>query len=487
MKTSTQKIRLSADGIRGIALQWPLNYEGVFRIGYALGLYLKEHYQTPTVVMGRDTRPSGRALSEQLQLGLAVHGVQIHDMGIMTTPGVSCLTRDKKKHLGIVVSASHSVAKYNGIKWVGPDGWRLTADTEKEIIRLLDSCDYDYEKLLKTTIRTQIDASSFAEEYISAQVQLCGLSSLKGLRIVLDCANGAASRVAPAIFKRFNADVIALNASLVDGERINEQSGSELARISPQDLTAIVRRYDADYGFAFDGDGDRLVAVDNDNNVFNGDDFLFVLASYYKSQGVLRGNTIVTTSMANTGLGSALKGEVAVVLTLNGDKHLEQKMKEDNYYLGAEQIGNVIFNDGYHAAADSLYAALALIRATYEEGRTLFQAVSGFDKHPQVLATIFFADEEPLWETTTMPIKLQAELQRQIQVSMQSLGEGARIITWRSTTEPEKFNVMIEGRKFSSLASVRQQANAICRTIQQNTRSATQEPLILNLSARHCM
>jgi phosphoglucosamine mutase len=482
-----EPIEFSADGIRGIAGEWPLTPDGTYRIGYALGRFLKRRYPQvlqPLTVMGRDTRPSGRKIVEALKKGLLAHDVKIVDLGVMTTPGVAFICKDQKAQLGIIITASHNPAQYNGIKLVDEDGRRLSEVAEQEIMALVDSAHIEGYTFSASKTEHGSGASRLIECYIREQIRLCGIDSLMGLTIFVDCANGATARVAPKVFKRLKAQVISINDKLNNGKKINAGCGSEYARENPQSFVLSIQKHNADYGFAFDGDGDRLVIADADGNVYNGDDFLYILATYEQRCETKHKFSVVTTAMANTGLANSLnRHNIDVVFTDNGDKNLERKMQEIGDCIGAEQAGNVIVKDGKHAAADSLYAALMLLRATQYSDRSMEQLVSDFQKHPQILATVRFTGDEPNWKTNDMPVRLAAAFEKQRQSSLEMLGKGARIIAWRSTTEPEKFNVMIEGGSIDSIDLVREQAVAICETVTDNSQSY-EKPTIIDLSSR---
>jgi phosphoglucosamine mutase len=224
----------------------------------------------------------------------------------------------------------------------------------------------------------QTDGQHLIELYIYDHVRRCPAQSLEGLKVVLDCANGAASRVAPEAFKRLGAEVVVINDA-IDGRSIGHQCGSEYTRESPQDLVKVVRHHRAEYGFAFDGDGDRLVVVDSEERLFDGNDLLFVLAMYFRSQGLLRGDAVVTNDVANRGLEEALsRAGARVIYTSKGNKNLEAAMWGGDYLLGGEPGGNIVINDGHHTAADAVYTALVLggvlVRKARKEMATRYES-----------------------------------------------------------------------------------------------------------------
>jgi len=426
-------------------------------------------------MIGRDTRPSGNVLASSLKAGLLSQGVDVIDLGIATTPGVAYLTKRQHANLGVIVSASHNPPEYNGIKLVGPDGLRLRRE-EEEIEGLINEVIAE-EAESDTNPGQQFDGQHLIELYTRDQVRLCPFKSLKSLKLVLDCANGAVSRVAAEVFTRLGAETIAVNNDLV-GHNINDRCGSEHARQFPQDLIEAVRHHSAAYGLAFDGDGDRLVIVDADGRMYNGDDILFILATHFHSLGKLRGNAVVTTRMANTGLKEALCIQgIRTVYTEHGDKHLEAEIWSKNYLLGSEQVGNVIINNGYHAAADSLYGALILGGIVCDQGARLYELVTPLRKYPQVLASVRLARTPPLEQI----ILLQEQKDR----SLALLGEGARVLIWYSSTEPGLFKAMVEGGKGDTLEEVRNEALVICKTIEHATGVEAKGLAVLDLSSRN--
>jgi phosphoglucosamine mutase len=327
------KIQFGTNGIRQIAGKWPLMPQAMIGIGQALGSFLLERAEHPVVVMGRDTRPSGTILASSLGSGLISLGIDVIDLGVMTTPGVAYLTRRLSADLGVIVSASHNPVEYNGIKLVGQNGLRLQREDEIEIESLINRITAEGAKQGATSGQ-QTNGQHLIELYIQDHVQRCPAESLEGLKVVLDCANGAASRVAPEAFAQLGAEVIVVNDD-VAGSNINYLGGSEYVRRCPEELTRIIRQHGAACGFAFDGDGDRLVIVDSDGCVFNGDDILWVLAIHFHSQGLLRGNTIVSTHMANAGLEVALACVgIRLIRTGKGDKCIEAEMWRGDYLLG---------------------------------------------------------------------------------------------------------------------------------------------------------
>ncbi|MEJ5198453.1 MAG: phosphoglucosamine mutase, partial [Anaerolineae bacterium] len=319
------EIQFGADGIRGIVGYWPFDERGPTIIGRALGQYLTAFSPQPQVVLGRDTRASGREIVAGLTTGLRETGVHVLDVGIMTTPGVAYLTRHTQADLGISVSASHNPPQYNGIKLVDYYGLRLKREDEMAIEKLVaEPAGAEWYPVIVSGQWT--DASHLQELYLQDHAPRVRAHPLQGFRVVLDCAHGAATAIAPEAFRRLGAEVIAVHAD-VDGNHINVEAGSEHVRRHPEDLIRSVREHNATYGFAFDGDGDRLAVVDAQGHLFTGDDLLFALAVYFHAHGQLQGNTVVTTETMNRGLDAALAHfGIRVIRVGKGDKAIEEAM-----------------------------------------------------------------------------------------------------------------------------------------------------------------
>ena len=424
----------------------------------ALGRFLSARSDHPVVIVGRDTRSSGWSLAAVLQAGMLREGIDVIDLGVMTTPGVAYLTRCQAVDLGVVVSASHNPPEYNGIKVVGPDGLRLQREDEIEIESLIDKCVSD-SPAGGARAGEQIDGRHLLELYVQDHVQRLQVESLRSLRIVLDCAHGAAARVAPQVFRRLGAQVSVANHDS-GGKSINQGAGSEFVRQHPASLAQMVRRSDAVCGFAFDGDGDRLVVVDADGAVYDGDDILFALAGVFDRRGLLRGRTVVTSHAANRGLDSALAGlGINLVRAGKGDKAIEAAMWRGDYFLGGEQFGNIIINDGFHTSADAVLTALSLSAILLDGKPSFSEMVGPLLKRPQVVASVRF--------DATRSLELPLTLQRQRSLSEATLGDDCRIVTWNSSTEPGLFRAMVEGGADSLLVDVRREAISLCRAFQE--------------------
>jgi phosphoglucosamine mutase len=463
------KVEFGPDGIRDIAghgLLTPLN---IVHIGQALGQFVCRRSEHPIVVIGRDTRPTGRELLDCLIAGLTGQGIDVIDLGVMTTPGVAFLARLQQADLGVSVSASHNPLEYNGIKVIGPKGLRLQREEEIEIETLC--AEFPARAAECADIPGEvIQGQHLIEVYIQDHILRCPVKSLAGLKVVLDCANGAAARVAPEVFRRLGASVTAINDA-IDKMNINYRCGSEHARNHPEEIARMVQVHSAEYGFAFDGDGDRLTIVDARGQVFDGNDFLYMLAVYFNSKNMLRDYTIVTTELINGGLVETLEQMgIQTVFTSKGDKNLEAAMWGGDYSLGSEPGGNVIINDGHHTAADAVYAALVLGGViVYNQPMNLAEIVAPLRKRPQAVLTLHL----PI-----TPI-LDEDMRETIRRTQSELGDGGRILYWSSATEPGAFRVMVEGGATCTQAKVASVAHAICEMI----RMAVEQTNGMNSSA----
>lgn len=454
------RVEFGADGIRGVAGEGPFHPAIAVRIGQALGRFVcKRASDNPSVVIGRDTRPSGTNLVHCLAAGLTAQCVNVIDLGVMTTPGVAYLVRRQKADLGVIVTASHNPLEFNGIKLIGPNGLRFQREEEIEIESLIDeflnsAVEYG------PTLGQQTDGQNLIELYLQSHVERCPAETLECLKVVLDCADGAASRVAPETFRRLGAETIVVNDA-VERKSINHQCGSEYARKYPRRFVEILRQHGAAYGFAFDGDGDRLAVVDSKGRLFDGHDLLFVLAMHFRSLKLLRGNAVVTIHQANRGLEEALnQAGIEIIYTNNGDRYLEAAMWGGDYLLGGEPGGNIIINDGHHTAADAIYTALILGGILVRNRNVaLSELTTPLQKRPQVNTSLKIP--------TMLTLEQRAVLQEKIQHMEVELGEDSRIRVWDSSTEPGVVRVMVEGSRKSRPEDITQMADVICQTIQQ--------------------
>jgi phosphoglucosamine mutase len=419
------------DGIRGVANEEPLTAELAHRIGRELAATLAEerHESRPRVVIGRDTRRSGALLEAAMVSGLLSAGADCYAVGVLPTPGIAALTRALDAHGGIVLSASHNPFQDNGIKLFSAEGSKFPDAWEGLIEARLDGP--DRAPRARGADIGRLVSYDRAERYYIDLLCRCFPLDLAGMTVALDCAHGATYRVAPRVFRRLGARVVALGAR-PDGTNINAGSGA----LHPERLARHVSRVGAAAGFAFDGDGDRLIAVDAGGVVRDGDHALAIVGRHLAAQGRLKGNVVVTTVMANLGLDQALgEAGIRVVKTQVGDRYVHEEMQRLGANLGGEQSGHLLFLD--HApTGDGILSALALLAVMRETGATLAELAGCLTKYPQVLINVAVRSKPPI---DSLP-----GLGEQVRAFEQEMDGRGRILVRYSGTEPLA-RVMIEG------------------------------------------
>ncbi len=383
------------DGIRGVVGEWPLVPEFFLKLGQAAGKVLKTQ-PNASVIIGRDTRQSSIMLQNALSAGLLSSGMNVIDVGVIPTSAVSWLVSRLNTEAGVVISASHNPVRENGIKFFNTAGQKLSENVENEIEQLL--LDEHFKPAPAQNIGRMVDGSFCQELYALDLLKEHPAGLLKELVIVVDCANGAASRVAPDIFQRAGARVIAINAS-PSGFNINVEGGSEHVRRFPESLGEIIRQHHANFGVAFDGDADRVVFVDEDGILIDGDHILGFLSRYLDQHGALLGRSVVATTMRNNGLKLFIESAGLVLHeTPVGDKYVSDKLMQlwgensepGKIGLGGEQAGHIILLDQDHITGDGIRAALFVLNAYLESGNTtLAEFASGVGKTPQIIASAY--------------------------------------------------------------------------------------------------
>jgi len=455
------KLPISADGMRGIAYSWPLNKQGCVSLGMAIGEYLNGLDAKSSVMIARDTRPSSPNLYSFLRHGLFLKGIDVQDLNIITTPALAYLTKNGPSCLGIMVTASHNPVEFNGIKIIDANGKRASDTLISMIEKHLNTLDATFDNYSENIGWASTNNDEFLKRYIKDQIVQSNLKSLRGLNLVIDCANGATSHLIPNAFGELGANIHVVNQYEGTNE-INLRSGTEYFRQRPFEFAKIITDNDADYGVSFDGDGDRLLIIDRAANIYNGDDFLYVLGVALSEAGRLNKNTVVTTHMANSGLISSLRTRhIKVLKTRNGDKYLEDEIGNNNYCLGGEQFGNIIIHDDYHIAADPFYALLHLLKLMMIS--PLSDLVKSFKKWPQALIRLKF-DE----------MNLNSKLEEHIEMATKNLGTGSRIQYWQSSTEPGLYNIMVEGPPDVNYGTILKEARVLCEKISNESISEIQ-------------
>jgi phosphoglucosamine mutase len=455
------------DGIRGVAGQYPLDRRTIERIAYSLAIELtRRSGHAPRLVIGRDTRESGEWIEAALARGLQAARAGARFAGVITTPGVAYLTRALGADAGLVISASHNSYEDNGIKVFSPSGKKLDDEAEQAIERSLgaqaslpawapamtdwpkqagrDAC--APREFSDDEIETD---ASLVEKYLTfLRCEVGAGVSLKGLRIVIDCANGAAYELAPKLFAALGADLVVINAD-PNGKNINLDCGS----LHPEKLRRSVIEQKADLGLAFDGDADRLLMVDERGDLVDGDQVLFIMADYMASKGRLSGGRVVATVMSNLGLELALADRgVTLARTAVGDKYVLDELLKGGGSLGGEQSGHIIFPE-ISLAGDGMITALEVLRAVAERNIALSALAAAYTRYPQVTVNVRVSHKPPF--DAIPPIMEAINM-----IEREMAGKGRLIVRYSGTENLAR--VMIEGQ---DEATIRNQAESIAQVI----------------------
>ena len=432
------------DGIRGKAGEPPLDKPTAFALGSALGNWAKGQSSDPKVLLGMDTRESGPWLAEAVAAGLVSCGVEPHFAGLLTTPGVAYNTKHGPYVAGVMISASHNPYADNGLKVFDHSGFKLPdaqeLALEAEILRIRENA-----VVPPLTLPLHEELADHYLEYLSSTFP----HTLAGLRIVVDCAHGAASYLAPRLFTQLGATVITI-ANQPDGRNINAGVGA----LHTEFLREAVLSHKADLGIAFDGDADRALFKTSTGIRVDGDAVLLICARYLKAQGRLNGNIVVATVMSNLGLEIALRHEgITLDRAAVGDKYVQEEMIRSGAVLGGEQSGHVIFPQ-YATTGDGMLTALRLLEAVVTTGKSLDQLCEGFEVFPQLLVNVRIARK--------MPIEFIPAVQAKIAACERAFAGNGRVLVRFSGTEPLA-RVMVEG---DDLEKVHHHAHAIAATLE---------------------
>ncbi|UXU57893.1 phosphoglucosamine mutase [Staphylococcus agnetis] len=420
------------DGVRGVANQ-ELTPELAFKLGRYGGYVLahNQHKDHPRVLVGKDTRVSGEMLENALIAGLVSIGAEVMRLGVISTPGVAYLTREMGAELGVMISASHNPVADNGIKFFGSDGFKLSDDQENEIEALLDQ---DHPDLPRPTGNQIVHTSDYfegAQKYLSYLKSTVDVN-LEGLKIALDGAHGSTASLAPFLFGDLEADTVTMGCN-PDGYNINDGVGST----HPEALSEKVRETEADFGLAFDGDGDRLIAVDEYGNIVDGDQIMFIIGQEMAKNHELNDNMIVSTVMSNLGFYKALENEgIASNKTKVGDRYVVEEMRRGNYNLGGEQSGHIVMMD-YNTTGDGLLTGIQLAAVVKRSGKSLSELAAQMKKYPQSLVNVRVSDKHGVEQNADVKAVMQ-------EVESEMNGEG-RILVRPSGTEP-LVRVMVEAK-----------------------------------------
>ena len=418
------------DGIRGLANASPMTSEVALRVGMAAGKLFTNGDYRHRVVIGKDTRLSGYMIESALVSGFTAVGMDVFQLGPMPTPAVAMLTRSLRADLGVMISASHNPYADNGIKLFGPDGYKLSDDTESEIESLMGQRS---EFLLADpeAIGRAKRIDSAQERYIEfAKRTLPRKVRFDGLRVVVDCANGSAYNVAPAALWELGAEVVSIGVD-PNGYNINKDCGST----SPSALCKKVREVRADIGIALDGDADRVLIADEKGRLIDGDQLMAAIAESWQTRGRLAGGGVVATVMSNLGLERFLEGlGLSLVRTPVGDRYVVEHMRKHGYNIGGEQSGHIVLSD-YATTGDGLVSALQILGIVTSKGKPVSEVCGQFEALPQVLKSVRFKKGQPLDDQKVLKV---------IDESKGRLGGAGRLVIRPSGTEPV-IRVMAEG------------------------------------------
>ena len=415
------------DGIRGIAGE-SLTADLSFKVGKALGKLLTEKKEHPKVVIGRDTRISCDMIEQALTAGLTSTGVNVMTVGTIPTPAIAYLTKTIETDSGIMISASHNPYQDNGIKIFGPDGFKLTDEQELEIESLIDNSEQiknaSFEKIGKL-----YGGSELSQKYVQHIKQSIS-GDLSNIKIALDCANGATTGVAPYIFGDLEADIETIGCQ-PNGININDNVGS--TKIDT--ISAFVKENNVDVGFAFDGDGDRVLAVDANGNIVDGDKIMFILAKHLKEHGELKDNMVVSTVMSNIGFYKAIEENgLQSVKTAVGDRYVVEEVRKNDYSLGGEQSGHIVLMN-YATTGDGILTAVKLANIIKTSGKSLEELASEVSIYPQKLVNIKVIDKKTAME--------DSEILSECEKVEKELEGNGRILLRASGTE-NLIRVMVE-------------------------------------------
>ena len=451
---SQQKL-FGTDGIRGIANRYPMTAEIALQVGRAVAYYFRGRGgrvdKKSVILIGKDTRRSSYMIEQALAAGVTSQGAQALLVGPMPTPGVAFLTTSMRADAGIMVSASHNTYEYNGIKLFGHDGYKLPDEVEAEMERLILSQELvDNLPTGAMLGRAKRIEDAMGRYVVHAKAAFPQNIDLRGMRIILDCANGAAYKFAPLVFEELGAEVVVL-ANSPDGTNINRDCGA----LHPELMASYVQRYRADIGIALDGDADRVILADDRGEVVDGDQVMALLAIDLNERGLLAKSTLVATPMSNMGLEIALKKKgIQTVYAGIGDRSVVDLMRKQSYNLGGEQSGHIIFTD-HGSTGDGVIAALSVLGLLKRSGQPLSQIRNVMSVVPQVLKNVR-VNQKPALET--VPV-----IHEHIQKVKAKLGDSGRLLVRYSGTEP-LCRVMIEGEDNTLIHSL---ADDLVSTIQK--------------------
>jgi phosphoglucosamine mutase len=443
----TRKL-FGTDGIRGTANREPITAETALAVAKAAGRQFLRGDHRHTVVIGKDTRLSGYMLEPAMTAGFVSVGMDVVLLGPLPTPAVGMLTRSMRADLGVVISASHNPYEDNGIKLFGPDGYKLSDEVEKEIEARIDNGGCEVAPPHQLGRAQRLDESGHGRyiEFVKSSFPR-GLR-LDGLKVVIDCANGAAYRVAPRVLYELGAEVVPIGV-YPDGFNINQRCGAT----DPERMQEAVVTHKADFGIALDGDADRAILADEKGKVIDGDQVMALIARSWLQEGRLAGGAVVATVMSNLGLERLLNElGLGLVRTPVGDRYVVEQMRAGGYNVGGEQSGHIVLSD-FATTGDGLIAALQVLAVVVQAGKPASEVTRLFEPVPQLLRNVRFDGGQPLDD---------AQVQAAIRAGEERLGKGGRLVIRKSGTEP-LIRVMAEGDDEALVGAV---VGEICQAIE---------------------
>ena len=437
------------DGVRGLANVYPMSPDMVLRLGQAIGIYFGTRQNKARILIGKDTRRSGYMLEQALCSGICSVGVDAYFLGPLPTPGIAYLTRGMRASAGIVISASHNPFHDNGIKIFSADGYKLPDDVEDELERLVQ------DPTLVENVPTgdgigrarRID-DAIGQYAVFLKEQFPKQLRLDGLRIVLDCANGAGYRVAPKVFAELGAEIFVIGDE-PNGMNINEHCGA----LYPQTLRENVLLYKADLGIALDGDADRIVAIDEKGEIIDGDEMLAACGVSMLKKNTLKNNTVVSTVMSNMGLEVALtRAGGTLIRSKVGDRYVMEAMRKGGHILGGEQSGHLIFRDS-STTGDGILAGLKFLEIMVEDGRRASDLRQTMERMPQLVRNVKVKSK--------VPLDSLKDFQKSLRMAEKKLHGKGRILVRYSGTE-SLARVMVEGENRDEIEAL---ANDLCHEL----------------------
>ncbi len=416
----TKRKYFGTDGVRGLANTFPMTPDIALKLGAAAGRHFRKDQKQHRVVIGKDTRRSSYMFENALTAGFTSTGMDVYLLGPVPTPAVGVLTRSMRADVGVMISASHNSYLDNGIKFFGPEGFKLSDKVELEIEKLLDD-EIEYAASENIGMAKRID-DALGRYMEFAKSAFPRKKLLNGLKVVVDCANGAAYKAAPIVLWELGAEVISIGVN-PDGYNINKDCGST----HPQNAAKAVLEHNADVGICLDGDADRLILIDNKGKIADGDQLMGLIASQWSSKGKLANNTLVATVMSNMGLERYLNTlDIKLLRTNVGDRYVVEAMRKFGYNLGGEQSGHIVMTD-YATTGDGLMAALQFLNTLVESKCTSSELIKVFEPMPQLLRNVRLNNSESL---DNLKVK------ESIKAGEDAFGDIGRILIRKSGTEP---------------------------------------------------